>query len=103
MGNTMDVVAEFVTEEMRESIILGLLVEKIMSVDRSIYRKTEDLYYYYKNIRDPTLPEHFTYLYKFQYYNTRMLALKNDGKVIHRAYRSAMINYIFKWYSNSKC
>ena len=105
MGNTNTVVAEFVTEEMRESIFLGILVEKMMSIDRSIYRKTEDLYYYYKNLENYRSNKLHTlnYLYKFLNYNTCDLAYKYDGWYLNRAYRVAMINYIYKWYSNSKC
>jgi len=107
MGNTNEVVAEFVTDEKRQQIFLNQFKKKLYIIGSSREKQINDLYYYYKNIenyrseygiREDTL----NYLYKFSNYDTCDLAYKYDGWYLNRAYRIAMINYIYKWYSNSK-
>lgn len=108
MGNTNEVVAEFVTEEKRQEIFLNEVKKKFLKIDWSFSEKNDDLYYYYKNIEKyrseyGIREDRLNYLYKFLNYNTCDLAYKFDGWYLNTAYRVAMTNYIYKWYSNSKC
>lgn len=104
MGNTNGVVAEFITEKKRQEIFLELFEEKI---SRIYYRRLidyQDLWEYYKNIdRHKGLNSNYdlNYLNMFMKYHTNDLA--NDKFwYVSKAYNTAMINYIYKWYSNSK-
>jgi len=108
MGNSNEVVAKYVTEEERQKIFLCALDKKIYIIGNSREKQIDMLYEYYKNIENyrseyGIREDNLNYLYKFLNYNTCDLAYKYDGWYLNRAYRVAMINYIYKWYSNSKC
>ena len=106
MGNTNEVVAEFITEEKRQELFLNEFKQKFYPIIESRWRQIEHLYYYYKNIEEYRGEEcycneyEWNYLYKFKWYDTYELV--RDTGELGRAYRVGMINYIYKWYSNSK-
>lgn len=107
MGNTNEVVAEFVTDEKRQEIFLNEFKQKFYPIIISRWRQVEHLYYYYKNIEEYDSQVgvcnkyQYNYLYRFKWYDTYELV--NDTYELGKMYRVAMINYIYKWYSNSKC
>ena len=107
MGNSNEVVAEYVSEEKEQEMFRELFKEKI---HRIYYRRLIDyreLEEYYKNIiryRGLNSNSHYYYLCYlniFMKYDTYDLA-KEDFWYVCKAYKSAMINYLYKWYSNSK-
>lgn len=107
MGNSNEVVAEFITEEKRQEMFRELFEEKI---SRIYYRRLidyQELQEYYKNIikyQGLNSNSHFydlCYLNMFIKYDTYDLSIKSSWYVC-KAYKSAMINYLYKWYSNSK-
>ena len=107
MGNTNELVAEYVSEEERQKIFLNQFKQKLYPIIQSREKQINYLYYYYKNIEGHRGEEWYcneyelNYLYKFKWYDTYELV--RDTGYLGRIYRIAMCNYIYKWYSNSKC
>ena len=106
MGNTNQIVAEFVTDEKRQQIFLNQFKQKLYPIIESRWRQWDHLYYYYKNIGEHRSEVGFcnkyqsNYLYRFKWYDTYELV--RDTGELGKIYRVGMINYIYKWYSNSK-
>ena len=107
MGNTNEVVAEYVSEEKKQQMFLELFKHKIHKIYYRRYIDYQDLEEYYKNIikyEGLNSNSHFydlNYLNMFMKYDTYDLA-KDKVWYVCKTYKTAMINYLNKWYSNSK-
>ena len=106
MGNSIEV-GRYVTEEERQEIYRNRIKNVFSKIDWNFWKKNTLLYYYYKNLEEHRNEVCYcnkyqlNYLYKFQYYDTYELV--RDTRYIGIYYKIAMTNYIYKWYSNSKC
>lgn len=106
MGNSIEV-GRYITDEERQEINLNRIKNVFSKIDWSFWRNNTKLCYYYKNIEEHRSEVGFckkyqlNYLNKFQYYDTYELV--KDTRYIGGYYKIAMTNYIYKWYSNSKC
>ena len=106
MGNSIEV-GRYVTEEERQEINLNRIKNVFSHLDWSFWKNYININNYYKNIEEYRSEVGFcnkyqlNYLYKFQYYDTYELV--RDTRYIGKYYKIAMTNYIYKWYSNSKC
>tara|TARA_R110000796_G_scaffold69894_2_gene159096 strand:+ start:215 stop:538 length:324 start_codon:yes stop_codon:yes gene_type:complete len=107
MGNSNEIVAKYITEEERKQMFYDLVGEKLYRIGDKRSRKKVLLEYYYKNIEiyrneNSELQSHHKLndLNKFLNYDTYELV--RDTTYIGKTYKIAIINYIYKWYSNSK-
>jgi len=110
MGNTNEVVAEFITEEEFNELLRREKHKKLKEAQilfrdkmKKIYHNN-DLSYYYSNIKiyrnENSELQSLNDLNKFLNYDTYELV--RDTTYLGKSYRVAMCNYIYKWYSNSK-
>ena len=107
MGNSNEIVAKYITEEERKQMFYDLVKYKFEKICDNRRRVQRNLYYYYKNIKiyrneNSELQSHHKLndLNKFLNYDTYELV--RDTGYLGKSYKISIINYIYKWYSNSK-
>tara|TARA_R110000824_G_scaffold154614_1_gene326808 strand:+ start:1519 stop:1839 length:321 start_codon:yes stop_codon:yes gene_type:complete len=106
MGNSNEVVANYVSEEEYNEILRREKHQKLQKAN-ILFRDKMQKIYFISNSKDNLLMfyygEKWRFLNEFLDYYKYELVCRLEVGFLTKVYKVAMINYLYKWYSNSKC